>query len=366
MAEKKSKVPADELEQSMQGEQPDDAKKSRSKPKAAPKKTQSGTRAKSSKKAAEDDGDVKEKTKFATQSSPSDEPVVSIAERRDAQTESDKAKNHLLDLMESYKAERVLTDFVQGVERINGSFAAVLYHGDFKVIIPATEAIIPPKDYRGKDPEVVHRYMLTKRLGTEFDYIVKGMDPETGIAVASRLDAMKARQKEYYFTRDWDGNNKIYEGILAEARIVSVIKSGIFVDLFGAECFISMKELSYQRIIDASAYFRPGQRIIVRILKVDRSDRSSVKVAASVKRAQQNPFEKAIQKYSVGSHYIGTVTMVDENGVFVAMEGGVDCLCDYPKRGRPPIGSQVTVKILGIDRGKQRIWGVITHTTSVI
>ena len=183
MAEKKSKVPAEELEQSMQGEQPDDAKKSRSKPKAAPKKTQSGTRAKSSKKAAEDDGDVKEKTRFATQSSPSDEPVVSIAERRDAQTESDKAKNHLLDLMESYKAERVLTDFVQGVERINGSFAAVLYHGDFKVIIPATEAIIPPKDYRGKDPEVVHRYMLTKRLGTEFDYIVKGMDPETGIAV---------------------------------------------------------------------------------------------------------------------------------------------------------------------------------------
>lgn len=365
MALKKPKAPAEELEQTVQGEQPDDAKKTRAKSKAAPKKSQSGTKAKTSKK-AEDVDDVNEKKKYVTQSSPIDEPVISIAERRDAQTESDKVKNQLLDLMESYKAERVLTDFVQGVEKINGSFAAVLYHGDFKVIIPAMEAIIPPKDYRGKDPEVVHRYMLTKRLGTEFDYIVKGMDPETGIAVASRLDAMKARQKEYYFTRDWDGNNKIYEGILAEARIVSVIKSGIFVDLFGAECFISMKELSYQRIIDAGAYFRPGQRIIVRILKVDRSDRSSVKVAASVKRAQQNPFEKAIQKYSAGSHYIGTVTMVDENGVFVAMEGGVDCLCDYPKRGRPPIGSQVTVKILGIDRGKQRIWGVITHTTSVI
>ncbi len=366
MATKKNQAPAEELEQTMQGEQPDDAKKTRARSKAASKKTQSGAKTKSSKKTGEDDGDTKEKSRFVTQSSALDEPVVSIAERRDAQTESDKAKNQLLDLMESYKAERILTDFVQGVEKINGSFAAVLYHGDFKVIIPATEAIIPPKDYRGKDPEVVHRYMLTKRLGTEFDYIVKGMDSETGIAVASRLDAMKARQKEYYFTRDWDGNNKIYEGILAEARIVSVIKSGIFVDLFGAECFISMKELSYQRIIDAGAYFRPGQRIIVRILKVDRSDRSNVKIAASVKRAQKNPFEKAIQKYSVGSHYIGTVTMVDPNGVFIAMDGGVDCLCDYPKRGRPPIGSQVTVKILGIDRGKQRIWGVITHTTTAI
>lgn len=127
-----------------------------------------------------------------------------------------------------------------------------------------------------------------------------------------------------------------------------------------------MKELSYQRFIDAGAYYRPGQRIIVRILKVDRSDRNNVKVAASVKRAQKNPFEKAIQKYGIGSHYIGTVTMVDSNGVFVAMEGGIDCLCDYPKRGRPPIGSQVTVKILGIDRDRQRIWGVITHTTTAI
>lgn len=365
MALKKPKA-TEELKQNPQADQPDDAKKTRAKSKAAPKKSQSGTKAKTSKKPAEDGGEVKEKNRYVTQTSPIDEPVVSIAERRDAQTESDKTKNQLLDLMESYKAERVLTDFVRGVEKINGSYAAILYHGDFKVIIPAMEAITPPKDYRGKDPEVVHRYMLTKRLGTEFDYIVKGMDPETGIAVASRLDAMKARQKEYYFTRNWDGNNKLYEGILAEARVISVIKSGIFVDLFGAECFISLKELSYQRIIDAGAYYRPGQRVIVRILKVDRSDRNNAKVAASVKRAQQNPFEKAIQRYVIGSHYIGIVTMVDPNGVFVALEGGIDCLCDYPRRGRPPIGSQVTVKVLGIDRGKQRIWGVITHTSTAI
>ncbi len=366
MATKKNQVPAEELEQTVQGEQPDDAKKTRAKSKAASKKTRSGTKTKSDKKTAEDIGESTEKTKYVIQSSPIDEPVASIAEHRNAQTESDKAKNQLLDLLESYRAERILTDFIQGVEKINDTYAAILYHGDFKVIIPAKEAIIPPKDYRGKDPEVVHRYMLTKRLGTEVDYIVKGMDPDTGIAVASRLDAMSARQKEYYFTRDRDGNNKIYEGILAEGRIVSVIKSGVFVDLFGVESFISMRELSYQRMIDAGVHFRPGQRIIVRILKVDRSDRNNVKVAASVKRAQQNPFEKAIQKYSIGSHYIGTVTMVDQVGVFVAMEGGVDCLCDYPRRGRPPIGSQVTIKILGIDKGKQRIWGVITHTSTAI
>lgn len=366
MATKKTTLPVEEPEQILHEEQSDDIKKTRPKVKTESKKSESDTEAKAGDNPAEDAVGSNEKIKYAAQSAMIDEPVISIAERRNAQTESDRAKDQLLDLMESYKANRILTDSVQGVEKIDGSYAAVLYHGDFKVIIPATEAINPPQDYRGRDPEAVHRYMLSKRLGAEFDYIVKGMEPETGIAVASRFDAMKARQKEYFFTRDRDGNNKLYEGILAEARIISVIKSGIFIDLFGVECFVSMRELSYQRLIDASAYYRPGQRVIVRILKIDRSDKVNVKIAASVKQAQKNPFEKAFRKYVVGSHYLGTVTMVDANGVFVAMNGGVDCLCEYPRRGRPPIGSQVTVRILGIDRGKQRIWGVITHTTTVI
>ena len=44
--------------------------------------------------------------------------------------------------------------------------------------------------------------MLTKRLGAEVDYIVKGIDPASGIAAASRLDAMKAKRKQYYLGTD--------------------------------------------------------------------------------------------------------------------------------------------------------------------
>ena len=365
MALKKPET-TEELKQNPQADQPDDAKKTRAKSKSAPKKSQSGTKAKVSKKTAEETGTVAPKAKTLSQSVPGEEPVVAIGNRREAETESDKAKSDLLDLLESYKAGRVLTDHIEGVEKIKGTVAAVLYHGSFKVIIPAEEAINPPNDYRGNNPTAVHRYMLAKRLGAEIDYIVKGMDSETGLAVASRKDAMKARQKEFYFTRDRDGNNILYDGVLAEARIISVIKSGIFVELFGAECFISVRELSYQRCADAGDYYKPGQRVIVRVTGVDRSDREKVKISASVKRAQENPYEKALRKYVEGNHYVGKVSMVDENGVFVAMDGGIDCLCEYPRRGRPPIGAQVTVRIIGINRETNRIWGVITHTTTVI
>ena len=340
----------------------------------APKKTRG--RKKTAEKASESDAEADSDDKNAgdgveeapkprrKRASARPKPVVSIDERPTVETEADKAKNDLLDLLESQKTGRILTGTIQGVERPadNPSRSlAVIYHGEFKVIIPAEEAVEPPDDYRGRLPEDVLHYMLTKRLGAEVDYIVKGIDPKSGLAVASRLEAMKAKRKAYYLGTDRDGNNLLYSGVCAEARIVSVIRAGIFVDLFGLEIYIPLRELSYQRWMDAAAYFQPGQRILVKVLEVDRSDRNQIKATASVKQAGENPYEKALRRYSVGNRYVGTVSMVDTNGVFVALDGGIDCLCSYPKRGRPPRGSRVTVRILGINNDSNRIWGAITH-----
>ena len=290
--------------------------------------------------------------------------VLSIDERRSVETEADKAKNDLLDLIESQRTGKRLTGTIQGVERSKdspGRSLAVLYHGDYKVIIPAEEAVEQPDDLRGRDLSDVLHYLLTKRLGAEVDYVIKGVDAKAGIAVGSRLDAMRSRQKEYYFGVDRDGNYLLYAGICAEARVVSVIRAGIFIDLFGLEIYIPLRELSYQRWMDAAAYFQPGERVLVKVLSVDRSDKRKLKVTASVKQASENPYEKALRKYSVGNRYVGMVSMVDENGVFVAMDGGIDCLCSYPKRGRPPRGARATVRILGINHETNRIWGAITH-----
>ena len=135
-------------------------------------------------------------------------------------------------------------------------------------------------------------------------------------------------------------------------------------DIFGLEVYIPLRELSYQRIMNATEYFRPGQRIIVKILELDKTNRNDIKVIASVKQSAENPYEKALRRYTVDNRYVGTVSMVDTNGVFVALDGGIDCLCSYPKRGRPPRGARVTVRILGISRETNRIWGAITHIAS--
>lgn len=343
---------------------PEEPKKPRRRRKTAESQTQSDTEPEKASEEAIDDADPGTQTRQPRARTRPDSAVVSIDDRPTVETDADKARNNLLDLLESQKTGRILTGTIQGIERPADNptrSLAVIYHGEYKVIIPAEEAVEPPEDFRGRLPEDVLHYLLTKRLGAEVDYIVKGIDSDSGLAVASRLDAMRQKRKQYYLGVDRDGNNLLYSGVCAEARVVSVIRAGIFVDLFGLEIYIPLRELSYQRLMDAAGYFQPGQRILVKILEVDRSDRSNIRAAASVKQAGENPYERALRKYSVGNRYVGTVSMVDTNGVFVALDGGIDCLCSYPKRGRPPRGARVTVRILGVNHETNRIWGAITH-----
>ena len=148
--------------------------------------------------------------------------VVSIDAERTVETDTDRLRNDLLDLVESLKSKKILTGTIQGVERLadNPEMSyAVIYHGDFKVIIPVLEAIEEPADYRGQPKGDVLHYLLNKRLGAEVDYIVKGVDQEHNVVAASRLEAMALKRREYYFRTDRDGNYQIYEGIRAEARV---------------------------------------------------------------------------------------------------------------------------------------------------
>lgn len=135
--------------------------------------------------------------------------VVSIDAERTVETDTDKLRSDLLDLVESLKGKKILTGTIQGVERLadNPEMSyAVTYHGDYKVIIPVLEAVDEPEDYRGQPKGDVLHYLLNKRLGAEVDYIIKGIDQESGIVAASRLEAMAMKRKEYYFRTDRDGN----------------------------------------------------------------------------------------------------------------------------------------------------------------
>ena len=291
--------------------------------------------------------------------------VMSIDERRTVETDADKAKNDLIDLMEALKANKIMKGIVQGVEQnFQGKgVVAVLYHGVFKIVIPAEDMLIKSEAMDGKTLEETYQFLMTARLGSEIDFVINSVFYDDMVAYASRLDAMKMKRKRFYRGGE---SALVHDGVRAEARVVSGMRAGILIDLFGVEAFIPNKELSYQRIGNAMTKFNAGDRVIVKVISVDSRDMNEVKIVASVKDASLNPYEAAFKKYSVGNRYVGTVSMVDKNGVFVALDGGVDCLCRFPARGRPLKGARATVQILGIDQNNNRIWGIITHATMAL
>ena len=292
--------------------------------------------------------------------------ILTIDDELGVQTEFDKARDKFLDLIESLKTGRYLTGKIQGVELHSGGEGeprAVLFHGDYKVVIMASMLVTLPKDLREQSPNDVYYYLLTKRLGAEIDYVVKGIDPNSGVAVASRKEAMLNKRNYYYFVPDRNGMLRIHEGLVCEARVMSVILEGIFVDIFGVDVYIPLNELSHVRLSDAMGYFEPGDRVLVKITKLKRSDPNRIRISASVKQVASNPIDKVIEKLEVGSCYAGTVSMADENGIFVNLDMGAECLCRYPFRARPPKDARAIVRISGIDMKRRMVWGTITYVT---
>ena len=291
--------------------------------------------------------------------------ILAIDDELGVQTELEKARDKFLDLIESLKTGRYLTDRIQGVEKHSdgGMPRAVIFHGDYKVILMASMVVDLPRDIRERDPNEMYYYLLQKRLGSEIDYVVKGVDSNTGLAVGSRKEAMINKRRHYYLNLTREGTYRVYEGLVCEARVMSVIPEGIFVDIFGIDVYIPLRELSYTRIPDAMGYFEPGDRILVKITKLDRSDPKNIYVAASVKQVASNPTDKALEKIDIGGNYAGTVTMIEPNGIFVQLDMGAECHCKFPPRARPPIDARVIVSIDGVSMETKSVWGKIIYVT---
>ncbi len=296
------------------------------------------------------------------------EQIITIGETLSVKTEAAIYNEAAIDIRDSMQNRKILTDTIDGMETIDGHTVAVLYHGDIKVMIPLEDVVNPPthirSDVKRRD---AHEYMLTKRLGAEIDYVIVDLDNKNTVAVGNRHIAMEIKKNTYYFRKDRDDDYILYNDRLCEARVVATIKDGIFVELFGIETYIPIEELSWQRMVDATEHFVVGNIILVRIQKLERNlDDMSVNVKVSVKRTTENPALKAIKTLSLKQKYVGTITQVDVEAVYVRLNCGVDCRCDFPKRGSAVRGSKATVAISWIDEKKCRVWGKILSMSAVI
>ena len=257
--------------------------------------------------------------------------ILTLEVRGEVETKSDRDDIIWHEIHNAYRTRKILTGQLGGVEQMenNKTIIIVDYKG-FRVVIPLKEMMIERNS--GVSGKAYEEFMtrkhklLSKMLGAEIDFIVRGIDSKTRAVVASRKEAMLKKRQTFYMDLDVNGVHRIHEGRLVQARVIAVAEKGIRVEIFGVECSIVAKDLAWYWIGDAREYYSIGDNVLVRIQSVKRDSVETIKVVADVRSVTQDNTLENLRKCKVQSKYAGKVTDIHKGVVFIRLSNGVNAI----------------------------------------
>jgi small subunit ribosomal protein S1 len=155
----------------------------------------------------------------------------------------------------------------------------------------------------------------------------------------------------------------IVPGAIMTGHIASVREFGAFVDLgAGVQGLLHVSEMGWSRVTDPSNLFKPGEKITVKVLRVD-DDKQ--KISLGLKQLTDDPWTTVADKYKVGQVVSGRITRIADFGAFVELEPGIEGLAHastFPHAGRADrwsrevtVGQTGSFEVMSLDVTKKRI-----------
>ena len=142
-----------------------------------------------------------------------------------------------------------------------------------------------------------------------------------------------------------------------EGEITNITDFGVFVDLGGVEGLVHISELSWGRVEHPSQVVQMNEKIQVQILNLSPE---RCRVALSIKRLNNNPWENIHKKYHIGQIVPAEITTLVTFGVFARLEEDIEGLIHRSEI--PPAkeymlkeGAAIETQILRIEAKKQRM-----------
>jgi small subunit ribosomal protein S1 len=198
---------------------------------------------------------------------------------------------------------------------------------------------------------------LAQFVGQGFACIVTEANPEKRNLVLSRravLEREKAEAKERLMA-------SLEVGQVHEATVRSLQDFGAFVDLGGVDGLIHISQLSWDRVRHASEVLEIGQKVKVKIQKIDPQ---SGKIGLAFRDLSENPWANAARDFPARSRAKGRVTRLMDFGAFVRLGPGVEGLIHISELSHKRVfrvsdvvseGQEVEVMVLSVDPEQQRI-----------
>lgn len=198
---------------------------------------------------------------------------------------------------------------------------------------------------------------LNDFVGEELKLKIIELDPHKKRVVLSRKEILieeKKKVKEEIMSR-------IKEGEIVQGTVARLTNFGAFVNLGGIDGLIHISEMSWKRINHPEDLVKPGEKVDVRVLKVDLDKE---KIALSLRQAKPDPWLVADEEFPVGSIVSGKVTKLAKKYAFVELKDGIEGLVPIheianERIGVPEdvlkIGQEVNVKVLEVKSKDRRM-----------
>lgn len=242
-------------------------------------------------------------------------------------------------LEEAYNNHEVLTAKVAQV--LDGGLSVIVE--DTRVFIPAS---LVSNTYE-KD--------LTKYDGQEIEFVISEFNPRRRRIIGDRKQLIIARKEEM----QRELLERISIGDVIEGTVKNVTDFGAFVDLGGADGLLHISEMSWGRVENPKKVFHAGDTVRVFIKNI-----KDTKIALSMKFPEDNPWNDAAEKFSVGSIVTGKVARMTDFGAFVELAPGVDALLHVSQIAREHVdkpsdvlknGQIIEAKIVDFNERERKI-----------
>ena len=288
--------------------------------------------------------------------------VITIEAGDELETSKEIENQNWLFIRNAYRTKQIITGVLGGIETLDsGSHMAVAYCKGFRVLIPGSEMGIPDKESEFSTANQRLLRIMSNMLGSEIDFIIKGVDNKERSAVASRSEALAKKRKLFYYPTENSIQPLVQPGTEVEARVVAVVSTAIRLEIFGVETTIYNRELSWGWVGDARDHYTVGEQILARVNEIEFLENDEIRIMADVRSTQEDNSLEMLRGCKTQGKYAGTVTHIYNDSIFLRLSNGVNAVAhSCYDRKTPTKKDQVTFVITHINEERRLAVGLIS------
>ncbi|MEC7984492.1 MAG: 30S ribosomal protein S1, partial [Myxococcota bacterium] len=160
---------------------------------------------------------------------------------------------------------------------------------------------------------------LEKLIDQSYEFRIIKLNRHRGNIVLSRRALLEEERK----LKRAETLKMLQIGNIMEGVVKNITEYGAFIDLGGIDGLLHVTDMTYSRINDPHEIVEVGQRMKVMVLKFEED---SKRVSLGLKQTQPDPWQDVEIKYPLGAIVQGNVSKVEDFGIFITLEEGIEGL----------------------------------------